>query len=127
MDRHGGGRPHPLQSVYTDRHGGDVSPPPVTNREFVLTTPDGNYPCPNFRAFNNFRAFIVHSKVPMARLQCVENCLCPDYLVFKNTYVQTFVRSKFFPDRVMLNARRLWVLSYQTVRIDFGSLISAWV
>ena len=36
-DRHGWGRPHPLHSVYTDRHGG--SPPPVTKREFGLTTP----------------------------------------------------------------------------------------
>ena len=73
----------------------------------------------------------------MSRLSCVQNCICPDYRAFKIAYVQTIVRSKlhmsrlscvhFFPDRVILNARRHLVRSFRSGHIDFWPGTSTWV
>ena len=68
-------------------------------------------------------AFFVRSKLPMSRLSCVQNLISPefsafqtkkscaqslnicafmsDYRAFKNTYVQTFVRSKVLMSRIL--------------------------
>ena len=59
-------------------------------------------------------------KVRMCRLSCVQNFLCPEYRAFKNNYLQTFVRSIFFPDRLILNALR-------PCCVQFGLDISNWV
>ena len=95
--------------------------------------------------WSDYRAFqvayvqtIVRSKLHMSRLSCVQNCTCPDYRAFKIAYVQTIVRSKlhmsrlscvhfFFPDRVILNARRHLVRSFRSGHIDFRSGTSTWV
>ena len=52
----------------------------------------------------------------MSRLSCVQNCICPDYRAFI-----------FFPDRVILNARRHLVRSFRSGDIDFRSGTSTWV
>ena len=105
--------------------------------------------CPDYRAFKvAYVQTIVCSKLHMSRLSCVQNCLCPDYRAFKVAYVQTIVCSKlhmsrlscvqncicsdyrafiFFPDRVILNARRHLVRSFRSGHIDFRSGTSIWV
>ena len=49
---------------------------------------DQKYLCPDHRAF------VVRSKDPMSRLNCDQNCLCPDFTVFQIVHVQSFVRCK---------------------------------
>ena len=94
--------------------------------------------CPDCRAFKiAYVQTIVRSKLLMSRLSCVQNCTCPYYRAFQIAYVQTIVRSKlhmsrlscvhFFPDRVILNARRHLVRSFRCGRIDFWSGTSTWV
>ena len=100
--------------------------------------------CVQSYLWSDYRAFqvayvqtIVRSKLHMSRLSCVQNCICPDYRAFKIAYVQTIVRSKlhmsrlscvhfFFPDRVILNARRHLVRSFRSGHIDFRSGTSTW-
>ena len=82
---------------------------------------------PDFRAFKiAYVQTIVRSKLHMARLPCVQNCICPDYRAFKIAYVQTIVRSFSVPDRVILNARRHLVRSFRSGHIDFRSGTSTW-
>ena len=94
--------------------------------------------CPEYRAFKiAYVQTIARSKLHMSRLSCVQNCVCPDYRAFKIAYVQTSVRSKlhmsrlscvdFFPDRVILNARRHLVRSFRSGHIEFRSGTSTWV
>ena len=106
--------------------------------------------CLDFRAFENayFQTFmcskpkivrskmdnlyvhvqtIMGSKDPMPRLLCVQSCLCPDFSSFENAYVQTFVRSLVFPDRLILNARHPLARSFWSGHINFRSGASAWV
>ena len=84
--------------------------------------------CPDYRAFKiAYVQTVVRSKLQVSRLSCVQNCICPDYRAFKIANVQTIVRSFFFPDRVILNARRHLVRSFRSGHIDFRSGTSTWV
>ena len=86
-----------------------------------------NCVCPDYRAFKfAYNQTIVRSKLHKSRLSCVQNCVCPDYWAFKFAYVQTIVGSFFFPDRVILNARRHLVRSFRSGHIDFRSGTSTW-
>ena len=61
-----------------------------------------------FRTFKIFRAFSLRSKIPISRVSCVQNCLCPDFFCIPNknlsdnlcVHVQTIVRSKNFMPRL---------------------------
>ena len=59
-----------------------MSRPSQTQSAYVQTVPDGKWICPDFRAFQIFRAFFVRSKTNMSRPSQTET-----------VYVQTFVRS----------------------------------
>ena len=61
-----------------------------------------------------------------SRLSCAQKTLCPDFRAFKIAYLQTIVRSLFFPDRVILNARRHLVRSFRSGHIDLRSGTSTW-
>ena len=94
--------------------------------------------CPDYRAFKiAYVQTIVRSEWHMSRLSCVQNCICPDYRAFKIAYVQTILRSKlhmsrlscvhFFPDRVILNARRHHVRSIRILFLEIGKNMSKMV
>ena len=62
-----------------------------TKSRYVQTVPDGKCLCPD----------PPRRKVPMSRLSCFQNCICPDYRAFKIAYVQTIVRSKLHMSRLL--------------------------
>ena len=65
--------------------------------------------------------------VPDGKCQCpdpsrIQSCLCPDYRAYKDPYVQTFVRSLAFPDRLILKSRQPpLVRSFRSGHIEFRS------
>ena len=125
-------RPSQTESAYVQTF--------VRSKVFLRSSCVQKSSCPDFRAFKSaYVQTFVHSKEKFARSKIDNLCVhvqtivrsCPDYHAFKIAYVQTIVRSKlhmsrlscvhFFPDRVILNARRHLVRSIRSGHIDYRS------
>ena len=85
-------------------------------------------PCPDFRAFKiAYVLTFVRSKGKFVRFKIDNLCVHVQTIVRSKLHMSRLSRVHFFPDRVILNARRHLVRSFRSGHIDFRSGTTTWV